>query len=78
MINPQNPQQPPKQRPRSLSRFKRSETSRLLRSALDAGLPVRGVEVDPVTGKITVLVGKPDETVEPDVEKWLSKHAHQR
>ena len=48
---------------RTWVRFKRRETARLLRSALDAGLTVRGVELDP-TGTLRVLVGeqgKPDD-----------------
>jgi hypothetical protein len=60
---PQSPHQPPK-RTRGASRYRRSETARLVKGALDAGLPVRGIEVDPVTGALRVLVGKPDETVE--------------
>jgi hypothetical protein len=51
----------PKQRARSSSRYKRSETSRLLKGAMDAGLAVRGFEVDPVTGVLRVLVDKPGE-----------------
>jgi hypothetical protein len=47
-----------------------------------AGLSVRSVEVDAVTGKINVVVGKPGESVaDNEVEKWLSKqgqHANQR
>ena len=74
------PTQPPKQRTRGLSRYKRSETTRLLQGAIDAGLTVRGIEVDPITGALRVLVesgkDKPDDA---DVEQWLSKHhAHQR
>ena len=60
-LMPQNPPQPPKRRPRGLTRHRRRETTRLLKSDLDAGLPVRGLEVDPVTGALRVLVGKPDE-----------------
>ena len=56
--------QPRKQRPRGLSRYKRSETSRLVRGLMDAGLPVRGIEVDPDTGALRVLVGEPGEAVE--------------
>jgi hypothetical protein len=51
-----------------------------VKGALDAGLTVRGLEVDPVTGALRVLTGsgkdKPDDA---DVEQWLSKqNAHQR
>jgi hypothetical protein len=53
-----------KRRGRSFSRYKRSETSRLLRGAADAGYKVRGIEVDPNTGVLRVLIGEPDEPVE--------------
>jgi hypothetical protein len=71
--------QPRKQRARSFSRYKRSETTRLVKGVIDAGLPVHGIEVDPGTGKLRVLVGKPD-GLEPgnDVDNWLKKKdAHQ-
>ena len=58
---PQDSSQPRKARPRRPSRFKRSEATRLLQGTLDAKLPVRGVEVDHVTGALRVLVGKPGE-----------------
>ena len=45
-LMPQSPPQPPKRRPRGVTRHKRRETARLVRSVLDAGLSVRGVEVD--------------------------------
>jgi hypothetical protein len=51
----------PPRKARRLSRFKRSEATRLLQGTLDAKLPVRGIEVDSVTGDLRVLVGKPDE-----------------
>ena len=80
MVRSRAPKKPSKQRTRGFSRYKRSETARLLKGAMDAGLPVRGIEVDPITGVLRVLVGsgkdKPDDA---DVEQWMSKHhAHQR
>jgi hypothetical protein len=72
MPKPQNPPQPPKQRTRGLSRYKRSETTRLVRGVLDAGLSIRGVEADPDTGAVRVLVepgkGEPKET--SPLEQW--------
>ena len=55
---PQDPSPPRKVR--RLSRFKRSEATRLLQGTLDAKLPVRGIEVDAVTGDLRVLVGNSD------------------
>ena len=49
------PTTPEARRPRGLTRHKRRETARLVRSVLDAGLSVRGVEVDAVTGALRVL-----------------------
>ena len=73
----QKPPQPLKRRPRGPSRYRRRETARLVRSVLDAGLTVRGVGVDPVTGALRVLVGKPDEPGN-DLDNWLKKKdAHQ-
>ena len=60
MPKPRTSPQPPKQRTRGASRYKRGETTRLLQGARDAGFTVRGIEVDPVTGKLTVLVGNSD------------------
>jgi hypothetical protein len=65
-----SPQSPKQQPTRGFSRYKRSETSRLLKGAMDAGLTVRGVEIDPVTGVLRVLVGNPS-TDEP--EKIIEK-----
>jgi hypothetical protein len=46
---------------RGASRYRRSETSRLIKGAIDAGLTVTGLEVDPTTGAFRVLVGNPSE-----------------
>jgi len=60
-----NSPQPPKRQPtRGFSRYKRSETARLLKGVADAGHTARGREVDPVTGALRILFGKPDDTVE--------------
>jgi hypothetical protein len=48
----QSSPQPPKQR-------RRPSPTRLLKSAVAAGLSIRGIELDPTTGKYTVLVGEP-------------------
>jgi hypothetical protein len=69
---PPNSPQPPKQRTRGLSRFKRSEASRLVKGARDAGLTVCGIEVDRVTGNLRVLVGQPGEP-NNDLDSWLKR-----
>jgi len=42
-------------RTRGASRFKVTETARLVRAAIEAGLTVRGIEVDVDTGTLRVL-----------------------
>jgi len=46
---------------RGPSRFRKTEATRLVRAALDAGLSVARVECDPASGRITVVPGKADE-----------------
>jgi hypothetical protein len=57
--NPQTNSKPtPRRKP---ARFRESEVARAVRAAKQAGAST--VEVDPASGKITVIVGgKPDET----------------
>ena len=58
MPKPRTPIQPSKPRMRGPSRYKSGETKRLLKGAIDAGLQVTGLEVDPVSGALRVLVSK--------------------
>ena len=42
---------------RGPNKFRKTETTRLLRATLDAGLNINRVECDPTTGKIIVFPG---------------------
>jgi len=53
------PKSAPPRKPRAQLRFKRADLVRAIRSAKDAGLPIDRVEVDPNSGKISVLVSQP-------------------
>lgn len=70
-------------RERGLSRFRRTEAKRLVRAALEAGLSVARIEVDPSSGKISVIPGKalePDESLTADdqLAQWKRRrHANQ-
>jgi hypothetical protein len=72
---PQQNNTPRARRSRSASRFKRTEARRAIRAALDAGLPVRSVEVDPATGKINVIIGAPAPANggETPLDNWMVK-----
>jgi hypothetical protein len=67
---------------RTENRFRERELARAVRAAKSAG--GERVEIDPATGKITVIVGgKSGESAKDnEVENWLSKqkgsHADQR
>jgi hypothetical protein len=64
--------------PRTENRFRERELARAVRAAKAAG--GERVEVEPATGKIIVIVGKPgkSEVTDNEVETWVSKHANQR
>jgi len=50
---------------RGPSPFKKQDVKRALLAAAAAGIKVRSYEIYPITGKIVVLAGKPEEE-EPD------------
>jgi hypothetical protein len=67
--------------PRTRNRFREREVARVVRAAKSAG--GERVEIDPTTGKISVIIGKLGESAaDTEVENWLSKqqghHENQR
>jgi hypothetical protein len=54
-----NKPKPQTRHTRGPSKFKRTDLTKAAKATLAAGLPVRGIDVDPVTGRITILVGPP-------------------
>lgn len=61
------------------NRFRRTEAKRLVQATLDAGLSVKRVEVDPASGKISVIPGNADDavaeslTADDELERWQRK-----
>lgn len=74
------PPKPKKFTPRARNRFREVEVARAIRAAKAAG--GERVEIDPETGKISVIIGgNKAEVTDNEIESWLSKqgqHANQR
>jgi hypothetical protein len=64
--------------PRSRNRFREAELARALRAAKSAG--GERVEIDPTTGKISVVIGGQSSTTRNELDEWMAqreKDAHQ-
>ena len=53
------PKTPGKKTTRGPTKFRKTETTRLCRAVLDAGLSISRVEYDPLNGKTVVFPSKP-------------------
>jgi hypothetical protein len=64
--------------PRARNRFREAELARALRAAKSAG--GERVEIDPTTGKISVVIGGQSSTTRNELDEWMAqreKDAHQ-
>ena len=66
---------------RAPSTFRQQDVTRALKAAAAAGLHVAGFKIDPQTGKIEVVTGKPIEVsatssndLDRELEEWESGH----
>jgi hypothetical protein len=59
----------PARSPRGVNRFHQREVSRALRAVQDSGTAVDRVEIDPSTGKISVILAKPGGEAATDGKK---------
>ena len=66
---------------RSVNRFNQREVARALKAARLAGERPDRVEIDPATGRITVIIAKTSNynaKTGNEVEEWITKHADKR
>ena len=62
---------------RSPSTFKQADLTKALRAAQSVGLHVAGFKIDPQTGKIEVVTGKPPEVsddLDRELADWEARH----
>jgi hypothetical protein len=63
------------QRGRGPSRFKASDAKRAVKAALAAGLSIGRLEIDPQTGRISVIPGQPETTTKNPWDQVRTKNA---
>ena len=67
---PPEPPEPPAPRKRQ----RRLSLSRALREASKAGASVQRIDVDPVGGRISLIVGEEQSESSTDLDRWIAKH----
>jgi hypothetical protein len=55
-------------------RFRKNEIARAVRGAQDIGLTVHRIEVDPASGKISLVTGTESKT-QNELDHWMRQHA---
>jgi hypothetical protein len=55
--------------------FKQRDVAAAIKAARAAGCVVNRIEIDPITGKISVVMGTGEIKEASDLDKWLAQHA---
>jgi MinD superfamily P-loop ATPase len=59
------------------TRFRQRDLKRALKAVKDAELVVERVEIDPLSGKVSIVMGADTNGVHPtsELDEWLASHA---
>jgi hypothetical protein len=57
------------------SKFKKTDVTRAAKAVLAAGVNIARVEIEPVTGKITIMTSSAEKST--DLDTWMARDAHQ-
>jgi hypothetical protein len=60
------------------SKFKKTDVTRAAKAVLAAGVDVARVEIEPITGKITITTSSASGAEKStDLDTWMARDAHQ-
>jgi hypothetical protein len=60
------------------SKFKKTDLTRAAKAVLAAGVGIARIEIDPVSGKITIIPGSSSNSEETsDLDTWMARDARQ-
>jgi hypothetical protein len=61
---------------RSASKFQKTDVIRATKAVLAAGVDISGIEIEPVTGKITIMTSSSSGAEKiTDLDRWIAKNA---
>lgn len=64
--------------PRSRCSFRETDVRRAVKAARSSGIDIAGVEIEPATGKITIMTAsKCGAEKITDLDRWVTEHARQ-
>ena len=63
---------------RAPATFRQADVTKAIKAAVRAGLNVTGFKIDPQTGKIEVVTGKPEaQDSSTPLDQWMASHARE-
>jgi hypothetical protein len=63
--------------PRSPCSFRETDVRRAIKAARSSGLDIARLEIEPVTGKISIMTSSSSGAEKADLDGWMAEHARQ-